>query len=59
MERTRQAFGLVYENGCDVDLNGPSVLGGIWKEVEGAAGKLRECLSYTRYDLKSEEPSEY
>jgi len=59
MERTRQAFGLVYENGCDVDLNGPSVLGGVWKEVEGAAGKLRECLSYTKYDLKSEEPSEY
>ncbi len=50
---------MVYENGCDVDLNGPSVLGGVWKEVEGAAGKLRECLSYTKYDLKLEGPREY
>ncbi len=59
MERPRQAFGLVYEIGSDVDLNGPSVLGGVLKEVEGAAGKLRERLPYTKYDLKSEEPSEY
>ena len=59
MERTRQAFGLVYDNGCDVDLNGPSVLGGVWKEVEGAADKLRGFLSCTKYNLKSEEPSEY
>ena len=59
MERTQQAFGLVYRNSCDVDLNGPSVLGGVWKEVEGAAGKLRECLSYTKYDLKLEGSREY
>ena len=42
-----------------MDLNGPSVLGGVWKEVEGAAGKQRECLSYTKYDLKLEGLREY
>ena len=59
MERTRQVFGFVYQNSYDVNMNGPSVLGGVWKEVEGAAGKLRECLSYSKYDLKWEGPREY
>ena len=56
MERTRQGFGLVYRKSCDMNLNVSSVLGGIWKEVEGASGKLRECLSYTNYELKLERP---